>query len=152
MSKLGLGEKIQVTANIGVIAGIVFRGMEIRQNNEQLAAQTRYNYCQSRVELTLVAALNEDIANIAIKTAANQDLTPAEVLRVNRLMSATFAYGEYEFGEYEKSRLTIEDINPAAKRLLFSARPEVVNAAWDQYQKTAPPRFVRYVVEVTLNR
>jgi hypothetical protein len=152
MSNLDLGEKIQVIANVGVIAGIVFLGLEIRQNNEQLAAQTRYNYFQSRVELTLIAALNEDIANIAVKTANNQELTPAEILRVNRLLSATFAYWEYEFGEYEEGRLSIEDINPAAKRLLFSARPGVVNAAWAQYQTTAPPRFVRFVREEVLDR
>ena len=42
MKKLDLGQTITILANIGVIAGIVFLGLEIRQNNELMAAEARY--------------------------------------------------------------------------------------------------------------
>ena len=41
MKKIDLGETIQVIASVGVIAGIVFLGVELQQNNELLAAQAR---------------------------------------------------------------------------------------------------------------
>ena len=40
MKKLDFGQTVSVLANIGVIAGIVFLGIELRQNNSLLEAQT----------------------------------------------------------------------------------------------------------------
>lgn len=44
MKTLDLGQKIGILANLGVIAGIVFLGYELRQNNENLLAQSRYTH------------------------------------------------------------------------------------------------------------
>ena len=38
MKKIDLGQAIGILANVGVIAGIVFLGMELRQNNELVVA------------------------------------------------------------------------------------------------------------------
>jgi len=42
--KIDLGQTISVLANVGVIAGIVFLGYELRQNNSLLASQARSNH------------------------------------------------------------------------------------------------------------
>ena len=41
MKKLDLGQTITILANLGVIAGIVFLGIELQQNNEALGLQVR---------------------------------------------------------------------------------------------------------------
>jgi len=41
MKKIDLGQSISILANIGVIAGIVFLGIELQQNNETLSVQSR---------------------------------------------------------------------------------------------------------------
>ena len=41
MKKPNPGQMIQIVANIGVIAGIVFLGFELRQNNQFLGAEAR---------------------------------------------------------------------------------------------------------------
>lgn len=38
MKKIDLGQAIGILANVGVIAGIVSLGMELRQNNELVVA------------------------------------------------------------------------------------------------------------------
>jgi len=38
LKKIDLGQAIGILANAGVIAGIVFLGMELRQNNELVVA------------------------------------------------------------------------------------------------------------------
>ncbi len=38
MNKINLGQTITILANLGVIAGIVFLGLELRQNNELVVA------------------------------------------------------------------------------------------------------------------
>ena len=39
MKKIDLGQTINILANVGVIAGIVFLAFELQQNNELLGAQ-----------------------------------------------------------------------------------------------------------------
>ena len=41
MKKIDLGQTISILANVGVIAGIVFLGFELRQNNALMAADAR---------------------------------------------------------------------------------------------------------------
>ena len=41
MKKVDIGQTVSILANIGVIAGIIFLGVEIQQNNEALAVQAR---------------------------------------------------------------------------------------------------------------
>jgi hypothetical protein len=43
MRKIDVGHTIQILANAGVIAGILFLAMELRQNNALLESQTHYN-------------------------------------------------------------------------------------------------------------
>ncbi len=41
MKKIELGQTIAILANVGVIAGILFLAIELRQNNEALGLQAR---------------------------------------------------------------------------------------------------------------
>jgi hypothetical protein len=43
MKKVDIGQVIAVTANMGVIAGIVFLALELQQNNRFLSAQAQFN-------------------------------------------------------------------------------------------------------------
>ncbi len=43
MKKIDLGQTITILANVGVVAGIVFLAVELRQNNEFMAADARFN-------------------------------------------------------------------------------------------------------------
>jgi hypothetical protein len=48
---LDIGQIVTIGANIGVIAGLIFLAMEIRQNNKLLAAQARYSLRQYRSDI-----------------------------------------------------------------------------------------------------
>ncbi len=151
MKKIDLGQTFQMIANIGVIGGIIFLGLEIQQNNEQLAAQSRYNYYQGRAAATLVFAQNGDMAEIALKSITGDALSPVESLRYGQLLSAALGTWEYEFGEYAAGRLSEEDFNPAVKRDLFERTGVQWRAAWNQHKVTAPRRFVEYMDENIAN-
>jgi len=49
MKKIELGQTISILANLGVIAGIVFLGLELQQNNTLLNAQIRAARAQVRI-------------------------------------------------------------------------------------------------------
>jgi len=48
---LEIGQVLTLGANLGVIAGIVFLAMELRQNNRLLAAQARYSLREYRNDI-----------------------------------------------------------------------------------------------------
>ncbi len=52
MKKIDLGQTIQIVANVGLIARIVYLAIEISQNTEMLAAQGRANLVDRRAGFT----------------------------------------------------------------------------------------------------
>lgn len=56
MKKIELGQTIQILANIGVIAGIVFLAFELHQNNEQLELQSYQSWVTANLELNMAAS------------------------------------------------------------------------------------------------
>ena len=51
MKKLDIGQTMSVLANVGIIAGIVFLGYELQQNNDQLRSQSRANIYSMQTEI-----------------------------------------------------------------------------------------------------
>ncbi len=58
MKKIELGQTIAILANVGVIAGILFLAIELRQNNEALGLQSRLER-----ENALITAFTRDLDN-----------------------------------------------------------------------------------------
>ena len=82
---INIGASIDILANIGVIAGIVFLALELRQNNRLLTAQARYSLRQYRSDVadTIMAP---HVLEATHKYAGGENVTPAE--RSAALMAA----------------------------------------------------------------
>ncbi len=57
MKKFDLGQTVSILANLGVVVGIVFLGMEVRQNNELLATQVT---ATQAVSIQTASALDQE--------------------------------------------------------------------------------------------
>ena len=129
MKKLDLGQVITISANVGVIIGIFFLVIEVRQNNLLMMSQTRSQISQS-------------ISNVLFSQAQSpylEDLVPPErmaryssigALRFNRIELGLFRiweniYYQWERGLYEDSEFQSEreiwrgDINIPSIRRIF---------------------------------
>ena len=140
-----LGNLGEFTGAIVIVASLIYLAMQVRQNSEHLAAQSRYNNYKGRTDLTLAAALNNEIFEAYLKSRNGDELSPAEQLRISFYMRAVFTFWEYEFREYEVGRLAEEEFNAAGKRTLFQRNSESWGTGWTNYKNTAPRRFVEYV-------
>jgi hypothetical protein len=140
-----LGNLGEFIGSIVIIATLIYLAMQVRQNSEHLAAQSRYNYCKGRAELAHATGLNRDIAEIVVKGRTSKEISLAEFVRVEYLLSATLSFWEYEFWEYEEGRISEDEFNPAAKRFVFQRDSRGYAPVWHQYKITAPRRFVEYV-------
>jgi hypothetical protein len=141
LKKIDLGQSISILANLGVIAGIAFLAFELNQNNEQLSAQSRYNYYHERIEAQRMLATDGELSSIAVKLFSGDDLSPTEQFRMTFLARAIFITIEYEFIELQRGRITLEEFSIPGKRATF----ETLEFAWADYRSIAPEDFVEFV-------
>ena len=75
MQRPDLAQAIQILANIGVIAGILFLAIELRQNNEVLNAQARLQRAQTRIDGMTETLGNPDLIRARATDARRAELT-----------------------------------------------------------------------------
>ena len=120
MKEIDLGQTITILANIGVIIGIAFLALEIRQNNRQLAAQTRFAYFQTRINFSLVSATDPIISPILVKLALGEALSPQEEAHIINFAIAALDAWRFEMLEYNAGRLTYEELDIPRKREVYN--------------------------------
>ena len=72
MKKIDLIQTTQVLANLGVIAGIVFLGIEIGQNSDVMEAQTRLNLIVVENEILTVLSENRFPSSLSMAATKRQ--------------------------------------------------------------------------------
>ena len=102
MKKIDLARIITVLANVGVVIGLVFLTLEIRQNTAQMRTQGAYSIYQSVETLNQAVYLDEEFADLLHRGEKSfKDLDPVEQSRL-----ATFFFSEVHLVEYI---LSLED-------------------------------------------
>ena len=118
---LEIGQLLTLGANLGVIAGIIFLVVEVRQNNRLLAAQARYSLRQYRNDVADSTMLPH-VLEAAHKWAAGESLTPVE--RSAGLITALklLELWEWQYGEYAAGMLQRKELPVASWRLWFHGK------------------------------
>lgn len=145
MSKINLARTIEILANVGVIAGIVFLAVEVRQNNELLAAEARFNRVAVAAESMTIVAENPDLAGYLVRANDNQELAPDEALRLQMYMRRTLTNMEWTFREIPEAGRPV-----ATWRRIF-AEP-YRRRTWEALKEEYDPAFVEFVDMRVLNR
>mgnify|MGYP001816310501 FL=1 len=149
-----LGQFVAIGANVGVIAGLIFLAMEIRQNNRFLAAQARYSLRQYRSDIADSLMLPH-VIEATHKWARDEEISPEEkstglMVAIKIVELWEWQYGEYAAGMLQKSELPVgawrlwfhdEGPFPVPVREIYEMRKEVLNA-----------EFVRYFEEHVVSR
>ena len=138
MKKIDFGQAINILANTGVIAGIVFLALELRQNNEHLAHEAQRSRAQSFRENMAVMA---DNAEIYIKDLNGETLTPAEAFRLDRIWMQNL-WG-YQTSFQQLPRIEIEQ-GANFFRDGFRTMPSF-RMTWENNRDKFQPDFVRYM-------
>lgn len=145
MKNHNFGQTIQILANVGVIAGIIFLALEIHQNSEQLAGQSRFNYYQGRAQAYYSLALDQGLADVFQRKMTGEALSPVEELRVTSFFIGNLTLWEYEYGELQRGLISEREFNLDAKQQAFQASRPLIEPAWNVYRETAPGDFVQFM-------
>jgi hypothetical protein len=113
MKKIDTAQTIQILANIGVIAGIAFLGLELRQNNSLLREEARASLTDEIRSLNEAMYLNSGgLTSLVLKAQRGEDLTEEEELRLDRLAVQNLVAWQAAFAAYESGILDEGDFNP----------------------------------------
>jgi hypothetical protein len=146
MKKLNLGQTISTIANVGVIAGIIFLGYELRQNTSAARQEARAILLGAKITEQLPLSTNAGgITNIWVKANNGDRLSETEYLQlaVSRDLSL-FSYSTL-YKEYQSGMLTESDI--PINQWGYVLRQPAVRQVWDQLKSGYDPAFVQWVEE-----
>ncbi len=149
MKKIDLGQTITILANVGVIAGIIFLGVELRQNNELMAAEARFSRVMMSNEGWRSLAENGDLTELRVRAWNNEALTEAEQIRVDAaamrvLVNMEWIYRELPADSPERNYMRDQ------LRSSFSRGP-TTGSVWEERKAAFDPGFVQWMDENVVN-
>jgi len=153
LKKLDFGQTVSLLANIGVIAGIVFLGIELNQNNDFLAAQARYNLRVQRTH-ALAAADSPYVLGAVLKYGSGENATSDEIAISRTLAVRLIGLWEWQFNEYRAGMLQREQLPVGAWRLWYHGEahyPVPVEEMWQIRKEIMNPGFVEFMEENIVN-
>ncbi len=89
MKKISIAQTIGIVANVGVIAGIVFLGIEIRDSNTQATIATTQNVVDQAAGWKEFIAADEELSEIYVRGMSDfAQLSPRERTQFDLIMRA----------------------------------------------------------------
>jgi hypothetical protein len=140
---------LTLVANVGVIAGIIFFAVELRQNNELLEAEARFNRLQLSWDGWQSLAENGDLADLMVAASNGDTLAGSGQVRVDavtmRILIA-MEWGYRELPPESPERLYMRD----ELKVLFSGIGAGLRV-WESRKSGFDPNFVQWVEDNVLS-
>jgi hypothetical protein len=150
MSWEAIGAIGSLISGVGVIVTLVYLARQIQQNSGELAAQSRFNFYQTRVSMGLVPLADPELMSAGVKSQTGEELDALEAQKLQVISRALFVAWEYEVGEVKHGRLALEEFNVAEKHRMMQA--PFLQAAWQRVRETAPSSFVEFMEQQVIGR
>jgi len=132
---------MNLAASFAVIVGIVFLGLEIRQNTEMMRSQTRDSISEKQMMFSEWVATERDLADVLAKAAAEEPMEPGE-----RFMHAYFLAGiwrewENSYYQYQQELFDRAEFEPRMARWHATMQLRSVRLAWIATRMNYSPTF-----------
>ena len=144
------GKAIRETLTaLGVIASMVFVGLEIQQNTRSMQVSAYQDLMQQISQLNTLVIENPEFAVLldydAVFDRDPTTLTDREFAEVNSYLWLLFRHGDMAFYQHERGLLSAERLrsatNPMTDRLSYS----FVRQEWDARKSAFSPDYRNYV-------
>lgn len=151
MKKHQLNEWLSLTANIAVVAGIIFLAVEIRQNNELLRSEARYHLLTNIVEAVTDSYTNETVMSAWLKVEDGQEVTAEEKFSLLRYNYTMFRKFEWEYQQYRNGLIDEGDLPVHSWINIYESQPLMIEA-WQQYGFRHSENFRLFMDQNVVNR
>ena len=151
MKKLDLGQTVTILANVGIIAGIVFLGIELQQNNALLGAQARATRAQVRMDGTDLLVSTPELMRAFAREQSGESLSELDQMYLNYAALGTFVRWEYVYGEFREGLIEEDSVPVENWRYVFRTAPTMAKQ-WEAIGRFSfHPDFVQWMDENVVN-
>ncbi len=152
MKKIELGQVITIIANLGVIIGIAFLAIELRQNNALLLAQNAH--AQFSAELDRRGRFIDNtngFAEIIVRQSSGTPLNPVEEVRLAMFANEVLSGFQWQFREIQADRLPENYLDLGTWRDIWDTIPQLGDA-FEEDKAQLDSDFVQFMNENVINR
>jgi len=143
MKKIDFGQAMSFLANIGVLIGILLLAYELRQNNDLMEAEARLNRVNMVVDAWRFTAENGDVTELREREKAGEELSGADVRRIDATIMAIFVLLEWTYRELSEESREMTQLREV-QRYNFSTAPEY-HRVWNERKVSFDPAFVEWM-------
>ena len=141
MKMTHLNERLTLIANISVVAGIVFLGLELNQNTGVMRAQAQADLTANRISFA-VRMMDPVNADLAVKAGGEGILTASERLRYEGLLRTLLLSWESEYYQFQSGLL--KEVPATAWRRLYAEMPGMAEY-WFSFKSSVTPEFATFL-------
>ena len=130
MKNIDLAQTVSTFANIGVVLGLIFLGIEVYQSNQMNRTVGWNNLIQSGIDFNDAIAQNADLAEILAKSNNDESMSDAEAIRMRAFTAASMQRVWLDYQQIDTGIISEEELRsriPRFKALLdrFPAVKEI---------------------------
>ena len=155
MKKINLGQTISILANIGVIAGIVFLGIELRQNNQLLHAEAIGTVLETRLGRQELLLNNPHLIAIVEKNEQGEALTQEEHRIVQTMHNRGMIGWQKDYFLFQQGILSEEYLqaNIPVMKNAFSDRGRSYGHMnhWQSWREVAAPGYREFIEQCIIS-
>ena len=145
-----LNEWLSLAANLGVIAGIVFLGIEIQQNTAVTRSAVSQEISNASVEFFMRVAENSDLARVVnIGNRNPSELSEVEIVQFDSVTAAVFMIMEGAYKQYRLGFLPKEGWEPYEKLIKGFLTNPISRTWWVNSSTVFSPEFEAMVIVVS---
>ena len=137
-----LNERLTLIANISVVVGIIFLGVEIQQNTQAIQAQTRDSITEKQMTWAGWMGTSLESADVFVRGNAGPDqLEGAERQMYSMLVGGLFREWENSRYQFERGLFTPEEYEARVQRWRINLRNPGFQERWANGRETFAPSF-----------
>jgi hypothetical protein len=142
-------ETAEVLGVVGIIAGIAFLGLELRQNNDLMEAEARFNRLTTVVDAWQFIAEHGDLAELRDQFHNNEALSSAEHRRLLGAVMSVLLLVEWTFREMGENSTELNQVRAVQRRTF--ADSALSRHIWADRKNSFDPNFVQWMEENVVN-
>lgn len=146
-----INEGVSFVANIGVIASIVFLGLEMQQNTEMMQSQTRNSIMENQLSFYERAIENNEFAKVIAERRLNPNSYPAgsaESFQYLLFIASQQRMWENEFYQYQVGLFDQDEFDARTNLWRREIAIEANLQGWRRAEDSYSPEFRDFLNEI----
>jgi hypothetical protein len=146
MKNIGLGQIIQILANLGVLAGLVLLAFELDQNRQIMKAQIRHELAQVIVHQRMTMATDEGLTELVARVrSASPDLSEIDMDRYVAFVNSRFRYWEDVHYQYRNGLYDESEFDAQTRAWKLFVMNESTKEIWQRTRGNYSPEFANEI-------